>query len=228
MTTVTMPSMMNIHLVLGQHATEMIGDFLPPTTITCNTVHLRNRKSKQLVCVSDVNSASYQRTYASKCPSNDRCCKEQRHPPLQLVALVVHRNEVDAAFSFISTISKKTALYDGPGNKPASKNPSTTRKAIRPSKFLTRPMPIVAIPHSIMMRESHVDGANFLRTRLLGTGQMLGLADTVVLSVRTLEQDIRDEEYEERYVVVATVHVKIFLESLDSCIADVRPLYVSV
>ena len=57
---------------------------------------------------------------------------------------------------------------------------------------------------------------------------MLGLADTVVLSVRTLEQDIRDEEYEERYVVVATVHVKIFLESLDSCIADVRPLYVSV
>lgn len=79
-----------------------------------------------------------------------------------------------------------------------------------------------------MMRESHVDGASFLRTRLLGTGQMLGLADTVVLSLRTLEQDIRDEEYEERYVVVATVHVKIFLESLDSCIADVRPLYASV
>jgi hypothetical protein len=49
-----MPSMMNIHLVLGQHATLMVGDFLPPTTITCNAIHLRNRESKQLVCVSDV------------------------------------------------------------------------------------------------------------------------------------------------------------------------------
>ena len=148
------------------------------------------------MCVSDVIPASYQWTYATKCSSNDRCCKEQRHPPLQLVALVVHRYEVDAAFSFISTISKRTAIYDGPGNKPASKNPSTTRKAIRPSKFLTKPMPTVAIPQSIMMRDSHVDGAIFLRTRLLGTGQMLGLAGTMVLSLRTLEQDIRDEEDE--------------------------------
>jgi hypothetical protein len=89
-------------------------------------------------------------------------------------------------------------------------------------------MPIVAIPHSIMMRESHVDGASFLRTRLLGTRQMLGLADTVVLSLRTLEQDIRDEKDEERYVVVAAVHVQIFLQSLNPCIANICPFYVSV
>jgi hypothetical protein len=57
---------------------------------------------------------------------------------------------------------------------------------------------------------------------------MLGLADTVVLSLRTLEQDIRDEKDEERYVVVAAVHVKIFLQSLDPCIANIRPLYASV
>jgi hypothetical protein len=79
-----------------------------------------------------------------------------------------------------------------------------------------------------MMRESHVDGASFLSTRLLGTEQLLDLADTVVLSLRTFEQDIRDEKDEERYVVIAAMHVKIFLQSLNPCIANICPFYMSV
>jgi hypothetical protein len=57
---------------------------------------------------------------------------------------------------------------------------------------------------------------------------MLGPAGTMALSLRTLEQDIRDKKDEERYVVVATMHVKIFLKTLDSCVANIRPLFVSV
>lgn len=44
----------------------------------------------------------------------------------------------------------------------------------------------------------------------------------------TFEQDIRDEEDEERDVVVIAMHVKVCFEALDSRVANIRPFDMSV
>src|SRR5690242_2996588 len=114
-------------------------------------------------------------TYTAERSCNNRRCKKERQTPLQLIAFVVHGDEVDTAYSRISTVIARCRGLRGclPGNKPASKNPSRTRIAIRPSKLFTSPIPTVAIPQSIIISESHVDGLIFFSTRFEGTSNKM-------------------------------------------------------
>jgi hypothetical protein len=60
-----------------------------------------------------------------------------------------------------------------PGKRPASKKPSNTRIATRPSKVLINPIPIVEIPHNTIINESHVEGASFFKIIFDGTSKMM-------------------------------------------------------
>ena len=70
---------------------------LPPATVTCDSIHLRNRESKQLVDVSNILLVRRKWSHTPERSSNDGGREEERQTPLQLVTLVIHGDELDAA-----------------------------------------------------------------------------------------------------------------------------------
>lgn len=56
-----------------------------------------------------------------------------------------------------------------PGNSPPSKAPKIIRQATRPPKLCVMPVKVATMPHAVVMNESHLEGVNFLITKLLGS-----------------------------------------------------------
>ena len=74
-----------------------------------------------------------------------------------------------AQYTNFQSSSREENNLPNPGNSPPSSAPRIIRQATSPLKPCVMPVNVATTPHAVVMKLSHLEGVNFLITRLLGS-----------------------------------------------------------